>query len=35
MGRLMEAYPDVDWDKPYKDFRAMGEESKSGWGLRT
>ena len=27
--RLEEAYPEVNWDKPYSDFRAMGEE-KSG-----
>jgi len=25
---LKEGYPEIDWDKPYSDFRAMGEESK-------
>lgn len=24
---LKVAYPEVDWDRPYNDFRAMGEES--------
>lgn len=24
--RLNEAYPEIDWDKPYSDFRAMGED---------
>ena len=27
--RLKEAYPEIDWDKPYSDFRAMGEESRA------
>ncbi len=35
MGLLMAAYPGVDWDKPYKDFRAMGEESKETVGVKT
>ena len=25
--RLKEAYPDINWDKPYSDFRAMGEDA--------
>lgn len=24
--RLKEAYPEIDWDKPYSEFRAMGED---------
>jgi hypothetical protein len=29
MAALKEAYPDIDWDKPYSDFRAMGEQQSS------
>jgi len=28
IGRLKQAYPGIDWDKPYSDFRAMGEDQK-------
>jgi hypothetical protein len=30
MAALKEAYPDIDWDKPYSDFRAMGEHENEG-----
>jgi hypothetical protein len=30
IGRLKEAYPDIDWEKPYSHFRAMGEDQKTG-----
>src|SRR5262249_42301350 len=28
--RLKEAYPDINWDKPYSDFRAMGQHEDTG-----
>ncbi len=28
VGRLMAAYPQIDWDKPYSDFQALGEQRK-------